>query len=209
MALSGPLDHWAEVPPARSLSGPLDHVSDVPPVRVLSGPLDGTTEGIPSRSLSGPFDHDGNVKRNSVSGPFDHEADEADVATPVPSGSRALNPGLNLVVVNVSPSAVLLGWNAITEGDLADDDLITDVVTNLTAEAGTFPADILAGGRTVLGYRLHRGDPGFIPEGRSAGDGNCIADEASLLPASNSYLDTSVLSNDTYAYRLALIISGA
>jgi len=114
-----------------------------------------------------------------------------------------------LVVVNANPSAVLLGWNAITETDLADDDLVTDVVTNLTAEAGTFPADILAGGRTVLGYRLHRGDPGFVPEGLFAGDGNCIADETTLLPPTNSYLDSSVLSNATYAYRLALIISGA
>jgi hypothetical protein len=209
VALSGPLDHWAEVPPVRSLGGPLDHFTDTVPSRSLSGPLDEEAEGIPGRSLSGPLDHDATVKQSALSGPFDHEAEEADLATPVPSGTRALNPGLNLVVLNASPQAVQLGWTAITETDLADDDLITDVVTDLTAEAGTFPADILAGGRTVLGYRLHRGAPGFVPEGLSAGDGNCIADELELLPATNTYIDGNVLSNDTYAYRLALIISGA
>jgi hypothetical protein len=171
--------------------------------------LDADAEGIPGRSLSGPLDHDATIKAATLSGPFDHVADEADVATQVPSGTRALNPGLNLVVLNASPQAVQLGWTAITETDLADDDLVTDVVTNLTAEVGTFPADILAGGRTVLGYRLHRGAPGFVPEGRFAGDGNCVADELVLVPASTSYVDGDVISNDTYAYRLALIISGA
>jgi len=209
MPLSGPLDHWAEVPPVRSLSGGLDHTADSSPTRSLSGPLDGGAEGIPSRSLSGSLDHEATVKLPALSAPLDHDAVEADVATQVPSGTKALNPGLNLVVLNASPQAVQLGWTAITETDLADDDLVTDVVTNLIAEAATFPADILAGGRTVLGYRLHRGDPGLIPEGRAAGQGNCIADETTLVPASSSYIDGNVLSNNTYAYRLALIISGA
>jgi len=206
VTLSGPLDHWAAVPPVRFLSGPLDHFTDVIPSRVLSGPFDVIASGLPARSLSGPADHDAKVKQTALSGPLDHDAEDTNVAPPVPSGSRALNPGLNLVVVNASASAVELGWNSIATTDLADDDLVTDVVTNLTAEFGTFPADITAGGRQVLGYRLHRGDPGFSPDGTYAGQGNCIADETTLLPTATGHVDATVTSNATYAYRLALVI---
>ncbi|HWR98111.1 MAG TPA: prepilin-type N-terminal cleavage/methylation domain-containing protein, partial [Candidatus Methanoperedens sp.] len=51
----------------------------------------------------------------------------------------------------------------------------------------------------VFGYRVYRSaNPDFVPQGASAGLGNCIADESTLGATATSYLDTGADTPATY-----------
>jgi hypothetical protein len=109
-------------------------------------------------------------------------------------------------VADVKTEQVTLTWTAVTLSDLLQDDLIFSLDGDTFAEVANAPEQIFAGQRTVLGYKIHRGTPGFIPVGELAGQGNCIADEFSLGALTEQFIDTTVPPGTTVAYLIATVV---
>ena len=104
------------------------------------------------------------------------------------------------------PPRVRLRWNQVTDADLRDDIMRTSTETDKTADIGVAPDVVTGHNRQVLGYKLHKGSPGFTPDGILEGQGNVLKDQTTLTPGVTEFLDTDVVGGTTVAYRIATVI---
>jgi hypothetical protein len=66
---------------------------------------------------------------------------------------------------------------------------------------------VIPSGFDPLGFRVYRGAiEGFVPNGETAGSGNCLADESTLGPAVTTWTDLNVLPGETWFYKIAFVV---
>jgi hypothetical protein len=208
-SLGGPAEHTVDPIPASALSSPSEHTVDSIPTTTFGSPADHEVDAAPGKSLGAGFDHTtDSFPGRSVGNMFDHEADGTDVPTTVQAGTISRTAPLNLRITNRSEGQIDVAWDVVTDTLLRQDDLTESLAGDVFAAGNrTVPSHVIAHKRTVLGYRLHRGDSGFFADGQTAGSGNCIADESTLTPGVTSYSDTTVSPGQTYAYVVAAILN--
>ena len=130
---------------------------------------------------------------------------QANTLMVVEAGAIARTGPTNVVVLFATPAAVRIGWTSVTESGLLDDEHRTNDVNDRTPTSVGAPEDVTGHLRTVLGYKVHRGDPGFIPSGINAGEDNCVADQGTLGPSAIQYTDLDPPTGQEVAYLVGAV----
>lgn len=122
-----------------------------------------------------------------------------------PAGTLSRCPPQDFIVFNTNPDGVTIQWTVRMDSEVAGDNLVFSNNNSRLSGLVNPPEKVFASLRSVLGYKVHKGSPGFFPVGTFAGDGNCIADEATLTAGVTQFTDSTVLVGSIVAYRVSVV----